>query len=108
MNAKILGFQSTQELYREDVDFKEIIQGDLKASPYTIQEGFLFKNNKLCEPKCPLRELLVREAYEEALAGHFGLNKTLDILKKHFYWPRMGGDVHRVISACSVYHKAKS
>jgi len=36
------------------------------------------------------------------------LNKTLDILRKHFFWPKIGEDVYRVVSRCSIYHKAKS
>jgi len=39
--------------------------------------------------------------------GHFVLNKTANILKEHFYWPKMGSAVHKV-SACSICHKAKS
>jgi len=39
------------------------MQGDLKDNPYTIQEGFLIKNNKLPMAKCALRELLVRKAH---------------------------------------------
>lgn len=44
--------------------------------------------------------------YINGLAGHFGINKTIDILKEHFYWP--GGDVHDVISRCVTCHQAKS
>ena len=56
----------------------------------------------------PWRELLVREAHGVALAGYFGLNKTIDTLKEHFYWPMMGGDVHKIISTYSICQKAKS
>jgi len=55
-----------------------------------------------------MRDFLVPDAHGGALASHFGLNNTIDILKEHFYWPQMGSDVHRVISACSICHKAKS
>jgi len=68
----------------------------------------VFKGNKLCVPWGPWRELLVREAHGGALASHFGLNKTINILKEHFYWPKIGEDVHKVITACSICHKAKS
>jgi len=50
-----------------------------------MQEGFLFKENKLCIPKSPLRDLIIKEAHEGALVGHFGINKTLEILKEYFY-----------------------
>ena len=73
-----------------------------------MQARFLFKGNKLSILACPLGELLVREAYGGSLAGQFRINKTLDILKEHFHWLRMGKDVHRVVSRCSICHKAKS
>jgi len=39
---------------------------------------------------------------------HFGINKTLEILNEHFYWPKMGGDIHKIISRCVICHMAKS
>ena len=48
------------------------------------------------------------EAHRGDLASHFGINKTFGILKENFYWPKMGGDVHEVISRYNIYHMAKS
>jgi len=73
-----------------------------------MQEGFLFKGNKLYVLVCSLRELLAREAHGASLTRHFGLNKTLDILRENFHWPKIGEDVHRVVSRYSICHKAKS
>ena len=85
LEVKILGFQIVQVLYKEEPDFKGLLQGDLKGGTYSLQEGYLFKGNKLCISCRPWRDLLVREAHRGALVGHFGLNKTIDILKEHFY-----------------------
>ncbi|KAA3477711.1 Transposon Ty3-I Gag-Pol polyprotein [Gossypium australe] len=43
---------------------------------YTDHES----ENKLCVPQGSIRELFVKEAYGEGLMGHFGLDKTLDVL----------------------------
>jgi len=94
--------------YLEDASFKELVKGTPSQGPYTLQEGFLLKGNKLYVHACPLSKLLVRQAHGGSLAGHFGLNKTLDILKEHFHQPKMGEDVHKVVSRCSVCLKAKS
>jgi len=51
---------------------------------------------------------LSRRAHRGALAGHFGINKNLEILKDHFYYPKVGGDVHKVISRCNICHMAKN
>ena len=63
LEAKLLGFHVIQDLYKEDPDFQEIIKGELKGELYSVQEGYLFKGNKLCIPWGSWRELLVREAH---------------------------------------------
>jgi len=40
--------------------------------------------------------------------GHFGVQKTLDTLKEHFYWPNMKKDVQKFCECCIVCKKAKS
>ncbi|XP_074292819.1 uncharacterized protein LOC141619697 [Silene latifolia] len=59
---------------------------------FVLQEGFLFNGNKLCVPKHPIRELLVREAHGGGLAGHFGIAKMLEVLKEQFFLPKMLAD----------------
>ncbi|XP_031276789.1 uncharacterized protein LOC116135233 [Pistacia vera] len=71
-------------------------------------EGFLFKKDKVCVPICSVHELLVRESHGGGLMGHFGVLKTLDILREHFYWPKMKHDVQSVCDKCITYSQAKS
>ena len=40
--------------------------------------------------------------------GHFGPNKTLEVLKEHFYWPHMRKHVDRHCKSCIACMKAKS
>jgi len=82
---KALGFHSIKALYHKDEDFKEVVKNPSNFGFFTLQDGFLFKGNKLYIPKSPLRDLIVMEAHGGALAGHFGVNKTLEMLKDHFY-----------------------
>ena len=63
---------------------------------FHLQKGFLFKRDKLCIPESSLRKLLVQEAHGGALMGHFGRDKTLDMLSTHYYWPKMKRDVERL------------
>ncbi|XP_070056635.1 uncharacterized protein [Nicotiana tomentosiformis] len=61
---------------------------DCKLGPFerfNLQDGFLFKENKLCILNCSLREVL-RDAHCGGLMGHFGAPKTLDILAENFFW----------------------
>jgi len=55
-----------------------------------------------------MRELFVKEAHEEGLMGHFGVQKTLDILKYHFFWPHMKHYMHSFCNKCITCKHAKS
>ncbi|XP_070011622.1 uncharacterized protein, partial [Nicotiana sylvestris] len=78
LTSKLMGFDQIKGLYANDVDFGKIF-ADCKLSPFerfNLQDGFLFKENKLCIPNCSLREVFVREAHCGGLMGHFGVPKT--------------------------------
>jgi hypothetical protein len=53
----------------------------------------VFRANKLCIPASSVRLLLLQEAHEGGLMGHFRVKRTEDILAAHFFWPKMRRDV---------------
>ncbi|XP_071709110.1 uncharacterized protein [Rutidosis leptorrhynchoides] len=110
LEARVLRFSFVKELYEAGPDFAPI----LNCSPaefkrdYVEHDGFLFKGSRLCIPKDSIRELLIRKARGGGLAGYFRINKTLEILNEHFYWPCMDKDVKVVINRCTTCFQAKS
>jgi len=108
MVVKVLGCYSNKALYIEDEDFKKVVEDPSLCDSFTLQEGFISRENKLCIPKSPLRNLIVKEAHGGALADYFCINKTLEILKEPFYWQKMAAEVHKVITRCATSHMAKS
>ena len=74
-----------RQYYNEDDKLWEIMKKCSRGAyeDYSVHDGFLFKGAKLCIPKSSFRELLIRETHGGGLAGHFGINKTLDMLKEH-------------------------
>ena len=110
LDVKLLGFEHVKEWYENDPDFSNAYAACEKYafSGFHRVDGYLFKENKFCVPKCSTRELLVREAHEGGLMGHFGVSKTLSILHEHFFWPRMKHDVEKICERCVTCKKAKS
>ena len=111
LDSKFLGFEFIKELYESDNDFSNMFitcANGAVSNDFYVFEGFLFKKNCLCIPNCSLRAVLVREAHGGGLMGHFGVQKTYDILIEHFYWPCMKRDVHKICGQCIVCLKAKS
>ncbi|CAA7043940.1 unnamed protein product [Microthlaspi erraticum] len=110
LDAKLLGFEQIKDLYASDSDFAEIYKSCSKFAfgRYYRQDGFLFYENRLCVPNCSLRDLFVREAHGGGLMGHFGVAKTLQVMRDHFHWPHMIRDVERICSRCATCKQSKS
>ena len=69
---------------------------------YTLQESLLFKNNKLCIPKCYMRENLIEEKHNGVMASHIGSEKNFKKLGHFYFWPRMRSKVENFVSRCRV------
>jgi len=87
LGARLLGFEHIKELYKDDSDFANVYNAckTLAFGKFYRLDGYLFKESHLCVPSSFMRELLVREAHEGWLMGHFGVVKTLVMLHEHFY-----------------------
>ncbi|GJX59258.1 RNA-directed DNA polymerase [Tanacetum coccineum] len=78
MQIRVQGFDSFRGLYCDDSDFR----GDNRT--------------------------IVLEGHAGGLAGHFGHDKTLALLREQFYWPKMERDVNRLLERCRTCHIAKT
>jgi hypothetical protein len=98
--TKLLGFEYIKDLYIQDSDFGDVFNACEKVAfgKFYRHDGFLFRENKLVVPMCFLRELLVREVHGGGLMGHFGVAKTLGILR----------DVERICEKCITCKQTKS
>ncbi|XP_074303024.1 uncharacterized protein LOC141637445 [Silene latifolia] len=103
--VKSVIFLDYMDYYEHDPDFGETFEICKSGThdEFIIPDGFLFKGNRLYVPKLPTRELLIREAHEGGLGGHFGINKTVDILKEHFHWPQLQRVMQDVIRRWEPY-----
>nr|GEV15846.1 hypothetical protein [Tanacetum cinerariifolium] len=75
---QVSGFAPFAHLYQDDPDFKELwdkCHGGIFRD-FVRRDGFLFKGRRLCVPVSFLREAIILECHQGALAGHFGRAKT--------------------------------
>uniref|UniRef100_A0A2N9J8I5 Integrase catalytic domain-containing protein n=1 Tax=Fagus sylvatica TaxID=28930 RepID=A0A2N9J8I5_FAGSY len=108
--VQVLGFEVLKELYKNDPDFGNVWESCSTGSfnHFLVQEGFLFKNNRLCIPQCSLRRAIIQEVHGGGLAGHFGRDKTLALVQENFFWPKLARDVESFVKSCRICQIAKS
>ena len=90
MSVKVTRFERLKNDYESCLDFGELYTSLSNAPPpilddYTLQDGYLFKANKLCIPWSSMRDFLVWEIHAGGLAGHFGRDKTIEEVEHQFY-----------------------
>jgi len=110
LDACVLGFEHLKTLYDKREDFRKlyVVFSKHPKGDFLIQEGFLFKGTRLCVPKYSTRELLIREVHRGSLAGHYGENKTITMLREHYYGPATERDVEDILKRCGTCQVAKS
>jgi len=102
LGSQILGFDNVCELYSQDPFFAPIYSNCLNKfqGGFYISNGYLFKEAYLCIPCGSHRKLLIIEMREGGLIGHFGVSKTLAMLKEKFFWPHMKRDIQKHSASC--------
>ena len=90
MSVKVTGFEGLKNDSKSCPDFVELYTSLSNASrpildDYTLQDGYLFKANKLCIPQSLVKDSLVWEIHVEGLASHFDRDKTIEEVECQFY-----------------------
>ncbi|PON61654.1 hypothetical protein PanWU01x14_143130 [Parasponia andersonii] len=97
---EIIGFEELKNLYATDEDFHTIwakCATKVPCSDYHVQQGYLFKGNKLCISCISLREKILRNLYVDGLSAHSGRDNPYALISDQFYWSRIYRDVVRFI-----------
>jgi hypothetical protein len=111
LDCRIFGLETIKEQYVLDTGFKDVLLNCKEGrawNKFVINDGYVFRANRLCIPVGSVRHLLMQEAHGGRLMGHFGAKKTEDVLATHFFWPKMRRDVERFVARCTTCQKAKS
>jgi hypothetical protein len=75
-----------------------------KFPNFCLQDALIFHLGHLCVPSSE-RAKMILEVHYSQVAGHFGVEKTVAVLKKYFYWPNLQQDVGKYIksfTACTI------
>ena len=54
-----------------------------------------------------LRFKLILELHDSPFAGHWSLEKTIQLIQRNYYWPTMTTDVQEVVTTCNVCQRVQ-
>ena len=86
---------------------KELKRQHLQKSPqgilYRMQDG----HEQVLVPQS-LRQEIMKEHHDVPLIGHVGVHRTVDHIKRAFWWKGLWGDVGQYVRSCPVCQLMKS
>ena len=69
----------------------------------TSDEGLLLLNDRIYVPDVPdLRLSVLKYKHDHPLSGHFGQNKTLELIHREYVWPKMRDFIKDYCNSCTV------
>ena len=69
-------------------------------------DGFLLFDNLIYVPK-NIRIRVLEIHHDSITAGHFGVNKTIELISRNFWWPKLHRDVKKFVKSCEICSKSK-
>lgn len=79
-----------------------------KVSKFHIDNGFLKYNSRVVlSLVSSWRKMVIEEHQSTPIAGHQGILKTYQRVKRGFYWHGMKADIKQFVAECQVYQMNK-
>jgi len=76
---------------------------------YMLEDGLVcFKRRIWIPDDNALKVQVAMECHDSKVAGHFGRDKTLELMKRNYYWPRMEDWVREYVKTCTTCQRTKT
>jgi len=92
------------QLYNCDFEFSTTYQTLSTEKPvpnFHLQDGLICHMSHLCIPSSE-HEKIIWESHYSHIVGHFGVEQTVVVLQKNFYWTKLQQDVCKYIGSCTT------
>jgi hypothetical protein len=73
------------------------------------EDGLVYFRGKLyIPPDTALRRDIVKSCHDAPTAGHPGQSRTLELVSRHYWWPRVRNFVTEYVSGCDTCQRNKA
>uniref|UniRef100_A0A670JYV5 Gypsy retrotransposon integrase-like protein 1 n=1 Tax=Podarcis muralis TaxID=64176 RepID=A0A670JYV5_PODMU len=107
----LVGRQELAGLTRDDqyaqTKIREIRSTEENQGGLEVKDGALYYKGALYIPEGDLRGRILKQLHDNPTAGHFGQHKTMLLVTRQFWWPRVREDVKEYVHGCQRCQRAK-
>ena len=103
---KALQLKDSYVQQRREGEAQDKRKGDAGAWTWDSQGLLRYKDIYVPE-EASVREELLRRHHDDFLTGHFGVDKTLKLMTRKYYWDSIKADVKSYVNICDVCQRVK-
>ena len=100
--------QSVKEAYTDDKLFGPVIANPERYPAYTLVDGALYLENRLCIPAFDRKTRETLLLLHHDVQNHFGRRKTRSAIARDYFWPGLDQDVDEYIRTCDSCARNKT
>jgi len=74
-----------------------------------IKDGLLYRKGMLWIPENEnLKRMILESEHDTRVAGHMGQDKTIELIRRNFWWPKMNERIVDFVQSCPECQKNKA
>jgi hypothetical protein len=81
---------------------------DNNREKFKFVDDVLYFEEHLYKPEGPTRLRVLQARHDFPVAGHFGFNKTLELISQDFWWLQMWKAVKEFVLSCDTCSRSKN
>jgi len=98
--------EGIREAAKNDPGYQAALK-DQGTKEWEAKEGLLYRKNKLWIPEGRIQSVMESE-HDTKVAGHMGQDKTIKLIRRNLWWPKMNERIIDFVRSCPESQKNKA
>jgi len=99
--------EAYEQAGRQAAAAEELLPKDRTVKELSWEDGVLYRRNLLWVPKGLIPGILESE-HDTKVAGHMGQDKTIELIRRNFWWPKMNERIIDFVRSCPKCQQNKT